>query len=357
MKISKQIFGVLGNGQVANLYTVDNGRMSFCVTDFGCTLTGIFLPKKNGLKDDVILGHSTLDEFVKDPGSSFGSIVGRFANRIDKAKFTIDGKTFYLDKNDNQINTLHGGFLRYDHLIWQSKIISNKNGKGIQFTRISPDGEQGFPGNVKLTVTYTLNDKNELRLDYKAITDKKTPINLTNHAYFNLYGSGTVLNHVLQMNSNYILEVDDKLIPTGKLLPVVNTAYDFTKSKTIGKDIENAMPGYDNCYTTCWYTNDSDWLEPTEESFTAEGGEVAILFEPETSRTMKVYTNQPGIQVYSANGIEGIIGKLGTNYHKYGAICLETQAFPDSPNKENFPCSILEPDQTYNASTIYKFEF
>ena len=160
MKVTKQIFGTLGNGQVANLYTVYNGKMSFCVTDYGCTLTGIFLPNKLGLKDDVILGHSTLEGFIKDPGYSFGSIVGRFANRIGDAKFVIDGKTYNLDKNDNEINTLHGGFTRYDHMVWNSKIISNKNGKGVEFSRVSPDGEQGFPGNVKLTVTYTLNDNN-----------------------------------------------------------------------------------------------------------------------------------------------------------------------------------------------------
>lgn len=357
MKVTKQIFGTLGNGQVANLYTVDNGKMSFCVTDYGCTLTGIFLPNKLGLKDDVILGHSTLEGFIKDPGYSFGSIVGRFANRIGDAKFVIDGKTYNLDKNDNEINTLHGGFTRYDHMVWNSKIISNKNGKGVEFSRVSPDGEQGFPGNVKLTVTYTLNDNNELRLDYKATTDAKTPVNLTNHAYFNLHGSGTVLNHTLQMKSESILEVNDKLIPTGTLTSVSGNAYDFNTKKTIGQDIEKVMPGYDNCYTTCWYTKDSQWLEPTEECFTAEGGEAAVLTDPETNRTMKVYTNQPGMQLYTANWIEGIIGKSGTVYKQHGAVCLETQAFPDAPNKDNFPCCILEPGEEYNSVTIYKFEF
>lgn len=357
MKVTKQVFGTLSNGQVANLYTVDNGKMSFTVTDFGCTLTGIFLPNKLGLKDDVILGHSTLEGFIKDPGYSFGSIVGRFANRIGDAKFVIDGTTYNLDKNDNEINTLHGGFTRYDHMIWDSKIISNKNGKGVEFSRISPDGEQGFPGNVKLTVTYTLNDNNELRLDYKATTDKKTPVNLTNHAYFNLHGSGTVLNHVLQMKSENILEVNDKLIPTGNFTPVAGNAYDFNTAKTLGQDIDKVAPGYDNCYTTCWHSKDSEWVEPTEECFTAKGGEVAVLTDPETNRTMKVYTNQPGIQLYAGIWIEGIVGKLGTVYHKHGAVCLETQAFPDAPNKSNFPSCILEPGEEYNAITVYSFEF
>lgn len=357
MKITQTNFGTLSNGQVAKLYTVDNGKMYFCVTDYGCTLTGIFLPNKLGLKDDVILGYSTLGDFVKCPGYSFGSVVGRFANRIGGAKYVIDGTSYELDKNDNEVNTLHGGFTRYDHMIWESKIISNKNGKGVQFTRTSPDGEQGFGGNVKLTVTYTLNDKNELRLDYKATTDKKTPINLTNHAYFNLHGSGTALNHTLMLKSDNILEVDDKLIPTGKYTPVKGTAYDFNTTKTLGQDIEKVAPGYDNCYTTLWHSTDSEWVTPTEECFTAPGAEAAVLKDPSTNRTMKVYTNQPGIQLYAANWITGIVGKGGTVYEKHGAVCLETQAFPDAPNKPGFPSCILEPGDEYNAITVYSFEF
>lgn len=357
MKITKTLYGTLSNGQSANLYTIDNGKMSVCVTDYGCTLTGIFLPNKLGLKDDVLLGYSTLDGFITSPGLSFGSIVGRFANRIGGAKFSVNAKEYNLDKNDNEVNTLHGGFTRYDHMIWNSRIISNKNGKGIEFSRISPDGEQGFPGNVKLTVTYTLNEKNELRLDYKATTDQDTPINITNHAYFNLHGSGTVLNHTLQMNCPNILEVNDKLIPTGKYIPVKGTAYDFSSEKTIGQDIEKVLPGYDNCYTTCWHSTDSEWVVPTEECFMAPGAEIAKLSDPETKRTMKVYTNQPGVQLYAANWIDGVIGKNGTVYEKHGAVCLETQAFPDAPNKPAFPSSILKTDEEYHAITVYSFEF
>lgn len=357
MKVTKTYYGTLSNGEKANLYTVDNGKMSFCVTDFGCTLTGIFLPAKSGKKDDILLGYSTLDGFVRCPGLSFGSIVGRFANRIGGAAFSIDGKVYLLDKNDNDINTLHGGFTRYDHMIWKSRIVSTKNGKGVEFKRTSPDGEQGFPGNAEITVTYTLNDKNDLRLEYKVSSDKATPVNFTNHAYFNLHGSGTVLNHTLQMNSEYTLDVDEKLIPTGKLNPVKGTAFDFNTAKTLGKDIEEVMPGYDNCYTTCWYSKDSEWVEPTEECFTAPGAECAVLTDPETSRTMKVYTNQPGIQLYSANWIEGVQGKLGTVYKRHGAVCLETQAFPDAPNKIHFPNSILNPGEVYDAITVYSFTF
>ncbi|MBR5933134.1 MAG: galactose mutarotase [Treponema sp.] len=357
MKVTKKHYGTLSNGDEAMLYTLDNGKMQVCVTDFGCTLTGIFLPDGKGNKDDVILGYSNLESFVKDPGYSFGSIVGRFANRIGSASFSIDGNTYQLDKNDNDVNTLHGGFTRYDHMVWNSKIISNKNGKGVEFSRTSPDGEQGFPGNVQFKVIYTLNDKNELRLEYKALSDKKTPVNLTNHAYFNLNGSGTVLNHSLKMNSEYILEVDDKLIPTGKLISVKGTAYDFNTEKTLGQDIEKVSPGYDNCYTTCWYTKDSQWLEPTEECFTAPGAEVAVLTSTEKNRTMKVYTNQPGIQLYAGIWIDGIVGKLGKIYERHGAVCLETQAFPDAPNKKDFPDCILEPGKEYDAITVYSFDF
>lgn len=357
MKIEKTKFGTLANGQTASLYTVDNGKMSFCATDFGCTLTGIFLPGKSGLKDDVLLGYSTFDGYVNSPGLAFGSVVGRFANRIGGARFSIDGNEYSLDKNENGINTLHGGFFRYDHAVWESKPVSTAHGKGVTFKRTSPDGEQGFPGTVQFSVTYTLSEQNELRLEYKAVSDKKTPVNMTNHAYFNLHGSGSVLNHVLQMNSVHILDVDEGLIPTGKFIPVSGTPFDFREPKPIGRDIEKVAPGYDSCYATCWHTKDSPWVSPTEECFTAPGGECAVLSDPETNRTMKVYTNQPGIQVYSANWIDGVTGKLGRVYKKHDAVCLETQAFPDAPNKENFPDSILSPGDVYDAVTVYRFEF
>lgn len=372
MKVSVRNYGVLSNGQVAKLFTIDNGKMSVCITDFGCTITGIFLPNKMGSKDDVLLGYSTFDGFAHCTGYSFGSIVGRFANRIGNAKFSIDGKEYNLDKNEKSIQTLHGGFTRYDHMIWDSKIISNKNGKGVKFTRISPDGEQGFPGNVKLTVIYTLNKKNELRLEYKATTDKKTPINLTNHAYFNLNGRGTIKNHLLEVKSDYILDVDNNLIPSGDFINVKDTPFDFNTSKAIGTSIneiyagykngysgndEKIKPGYDHCYTTCWFSKDSQWVEPTESCFTCEGAECAILKSEETNRTMKVYTNQPGLQVYTANFIGDVVGKLGAEYEMHDAICLETQAFPDSPNKENFPNCILEPNEEYSAITVYSFDF
>ena len=357
MKVTKKKFGTLSDGSVCKLYTIDNGKMSVCMTDFGATLTGIFLPNSDNTKDDILLGYSTLDGFVNCPGLSFGSIVGRFANRIKDGKFSIDGTEYNLDKNEKGINTLHGGFTRYDHFVWSSKIISGKNEKGVEFTRISPSGEQGFPGNVKLSIKYTLNTNNELKLEYKATTDKKTPINLTNHAYFNLKGSGTVLDHSLQLNSEYILEIDDKLIPTGNFTPVKDTPFDFNIEKVLKTDIDKVGVGYDHCYTTCWFTKDSPYLEPTKESFLTDGAEVCVLKEKSKNRTMKVYTNLPGIQVYTGNHIEDVVGKLGRVYNSHDAICLETQNFPDAPNKSNFPDCMLEPDEEYNAITVYKFEF
>lgn len=353
MKVTKKSFGMLNDGSKVNLYTISNERMSVCVTDFGCTLTGIFLPNKKGGFDDILLGYSTLDGFVNSPGMSFGSVVGRFANRIENAAFTLDGVSYNLDKNDNAKNTLHGGFFRYDHQMWHSKIVSNKYGVGVKFSRLSPDGEQGFPGNVMLTVTYTLNEQNQLTLKYNAVTDKATPINITNHAYFNLAGSGTVLNHELMLNCEEYLETDDLLIPTGKLLSVKNTAYDFRVKKTLGRDIANTGVGYDDCFVTSAYNGKDSGLPVKGKKLVR----AAVLSDSASGRTMTVDTNQEGLQVYTGNFVGGTVGKLGVEYKTHGAVCLETQCFPDTPNKKDFPSCTLEPGQKYKSVTVYGFAF
>ncbi|MCQ2611486.1 MAG: galactose mutarotase [Treponema sp.] len=352
MKVEKKYFGTLGDSTECSLYKISNDRMFVCVTDYGCTLTGIFLPNKLGGYDDMILGPQTLEGFVSSPGFSFGSIVGRFANRIGGASYTVDGTTYQLDKNDNAINTLHGGYFRYDHVRWDAKIVENADGSGVEFTRRSADGEQGFGGNVDLTVTYTLNDKNELKLKYKAVTDKETPVNLTNHAYFNLHGCGTVLDHQLQMDCDSYLEVDKNLIPDGKLIAAKDNAFDFHVMKAIGRDIEKVAPGYDHCYVTPCYKN-GKWEKPSEDNLC----KAAVLADPATGRVMEVYTDQPGMQVYTANWIGGIVGKLGIEYKRHDAVCLETQAFPDAPNKKDFPNCYIKPGEEYKAVTIYKFDF
>ncbi len=353
MSITKQEFGVLSDGTEVSLYKIQNEKMVVCVSDFGCTITSILLPKKNGGFDDVLLGYSTLDGYLNCPGLSFGTVVGRFANRIGGAKFSVNGKEYPLDKNDNSVNTLHGGFVRWDHMVWEAKPVTTKSGEGIAFSRVSEDGEQGFPGNVKMTVTYTLSSDNKLTLEYKAETDSATPINITNHAYFNLSGNGTVLNHELELAADGVLEVDSGLIPTGKILPVAGTPYDFTAKKALGKDISKIKDGYDNCYVTCVYGKDNCGLPYDAKNVTR----IAVLSDPATGRKMTVETNLEGMQLYTANWIDGIAGKYGRRYKKHEAVCLETQCFPDSPNKSSFPTCILEPGKVYDAVTVYGFEF
>ncbi|MFA6936663.1 MAG: aldose epimerase family protein [Treponema sp.] len=344
MKLKKAKFGIMSDGTKVHLYTVSNGKMSFSVTDYGCTLTSIILPAKNNTTVDALLGYSSFEGYLNS-GYCFGTVVGRFANRIGGASFTLDGKKFNLDKNDGE-NTLHGGFDRYEKKMWKAKEVRTSAGLGVQFTRKSYDGEQGFPGNVKIKVTYTLNENNTITLDYKATSDKSTPINLTNHAYFNLrgYNGGSVLDQELQLDCNEYLEVDSGLIPTGKKIKVEGNAFDFTKAKLIGKDFAEVGSGYDHCF--CLSNPNSN--EPVK---------FATVKDPESGRKMNVSTTLPGVQFYSANWIDGIQGKQGFVYHNHDALCLETEGFPDSPNKESFPSTILHPGEEYHQITEYNFEF
>lgn len=352
MKVTKQKFGVLSDGTKVNLFTVKNDNMSFSCTDYGCTLTSIVLKNKDGSKTDVLLGYSTFEGFLNS-NYCFGAIVGRFANRIGKASFTLNGKKYDLDKNDGP-NTLHGGYNGYDKMMWKGKMIDEDKFCGVKFTRISPDGEQGFPGNVKLTVTYILDENNNLSCIYNAETDKATPINITNHAYFNLAGSGDIGNHTIQMNSTQRLEVNPKLIPTGKLLDVEGTPFDFTSEKKMGADMKEVGVGYDHCYVTEMYSKDNPHCGvPLDDSDLVE---FCVVKEPKTGHEMSVYTNLEGCQFYTANYIKGIQGKNGKIYESHEAFCLETQAFPDSPNQKEFPTCILEPGQKMKAKTVYSFK-
>jgi aldose 1-epimerase len=353
MKVKKQNYGTLSDGTKATLYTVSNAKMSFSVTDYGCTITSILLPDKVSGTVDVLLGFSTLDGYITGAGS-YGALVGRFANRISAAKFDINGQEYDLDANSNG-NCLHGGYTRFEKMLWNSKIISTKHGTGVRFTRLSHEKEQGFPGNMQIEVTYTLNDANEITLSYKAVSDKATPVNLTNHSYFNLAGNGSILDHTLQMNCSYYLDVDKELIPSGKLIPVKNTIFDFTTGKTIGTDIAKTGNGYDHCFVTQAY----DAGAKTAFDFAVSGQlvQAAVLSDPVSGRKMSVKTNQEGVQVYTANSIEGTTGKNGRKYRAHEAICLETQCFPDSPNKQEFPSCILQPGSKYKALTVYGFSF
>ena len=353
MLVTKQRFGTLCDGTKVRLYTIRNEKMAVCVTDYGCTITSILLPGKNGTMDDILLGYSTLDGYINSPGYSFGSIVGRFANRIGNASFTLNGKKYQLDKNDNEINTLHGGFLRYDHMVWNSEVVYVKDGAGVKFTRTSPDGEQGFPGNMNISVTYTLSEDNRLTLRYEAECDQPTPVNFTNHAYFNLAGKGSILNHELQMDCDGYLEVDANLIPTGKIIPVDGTEFDFKTKKAIGCDISKTENGYDHCYVSKAYGTEGCGC-PSDPRKTVK---VASLTDPESGRTMTVESNQEGIQLYTGNWIGGLTGKNGQIYKRHDAVCLETQCMPDTPNKPDFPSCILGCGKKYDAITVYGFEF
>ena len=342
MDVKKRKFGLLSDGSKVYLYKVSNGDMSFCVTNYGCVITSIRVPSKSGTVDDVVLAPETLDALVRSD-AAFGACVGRFANRIGGASFSLDGQTYHLDKNDGN-NCLHGGFFRWEKQIWKAKVIRNFSEVGVCFKRISPDGEQGMPGNLKIEVTYVLTNKNELCITYKAKTDKTTIVNFTNHSYFNLKGhsKGDVLSHVLKLDCDTYLE-SEGMIPTGRILPVDGTVFDFRQGKAIGTDISAselwATKGYDHCYCIDSAKKNKIFAE---------------VREPVTGRIMTVTTDMPGVQFYTGNWLQGSCGKNGITYRDQSGFCLETQNYPDAPNKD-FPCCVLKPGEEFNSKTVYTF--
>ena len=345
MKIKREDFGTLSTGEKVSIYTISNDNMSFSVTDFGCVITSIIVPSKTGLKQDVVLGYSTLNGYTDHAGPFLGAFIGRFANRIGNASFTLNGKTYELDKNDNG-NTLHGGFVGYDKMLFNSQKVKTYEGLGVRFTRTSPDGEQGFPGNVDIEVTYLLTNKNEIIIHYQAVTDKDTPINFTNHSYFNLTGNtkNTIFGHELMIDADSYLEVDDKLIPTGKKIDVAGTPFDFKKRKPVGQDFDKVKGGYDHNFNL-------NKKGEKEVSLCAE------VYEPTSGRSMSVFTDQPGVQFYAGNSLNNESGRWGQVYRANTGMCLETQAFPDSPNKKDFPSCILKPGEEFVSTTIYAFKW
>lgn len=343
MKIKKRAFGVLSNGQKASIFTISNKKMSFSVTNYGCTITSINLPSENGRMDDIVLGYSTLDGYTRNP-CFFGCLVGRFANRISNASFELTGKTWHLEANEGA-NCLHSGKHGYHKIVWDAKPFCSTHEAGVVFTRTSPAGEQGFPGNLDLQVTLSLTSENDIRIKYRARTDEPTPVNLTNHTYFNLAGhdSGSVLDHQVQLFADRYVPVDAKSIPSGEILDVAGTPFDFRSPKSIGKDIESVKGGFDHN----WEINRAgDALNP-----------VAGVFEPKTHRSLTVYSTQPGVQFYTGNFLNGEICKNGEPYVKNQGFCLETQHFPDSPNRPEFPNSILLPNDQYRHDTVWHFDF
>jgi aldose 1-epimerase len=343
-KIAKSKFGTLPDGTSVEQYTLTNSRGVFCkIITYGGIVTEIHVPDKNGKLDDVVLG---FDNFAQYLGGHpyFGAITGRFANRIAKGKFTLDGDTYSLAVN-NGPNHLHGGLRGFDKAIWKATPSESKDGAVLKLTYTSDDGEEGYPGTLKVTVTYTLTEKDELRIDYEAVTDKATPINLTNHSYFNLAGGGDVFGHELTLAAHHFTPTDETLIPTGEIKPVKGTPFDFTTAKTIGRDIASlfAQPhrGYDHNFV-----------------LDNQGKDLALAaraVEPKSGRVMEVLTDQPGVQFYTGNFLEDTRGKASRVHGKHSGFCLETQHFPDSVNHPNFPSVILRPGEVYRTTTVHRF--
>lgn len=337
-------FGKLSDGTPVEQYTLTNGKgLVAKVITYGALLTELQTPDRHGKLGDIVLGFDNLDSYVKGH-PYFGATIGRVGNRIAKGKFTLAGQTYTLAAN-NGPNALHGGLKGFDKVVWKAEIVPAKHGSAVKFTYVSRDGEEGYPGTLTATVTYTLTEENELRLDYTAKTDKATPVNLTNHSYWNLGGGGDILNHVLMINADRYTPVDDTLIPTGHIAPVKGTVMDFTTPMAIGSrllSLDNSPRGYDHNYV----------LNRSGKKL----NRAAALYEPTTGRALEILTDQPGVQFYSGNFLDATLtGKRGQVYHQYYGLCLETQHFPDSVNQPNFPTTILRPGQTFTSTTVHKF--
>ena len=332
------------NHSQTNLYTLKNkSGMEVCITNFGGRIVSIMVPDKDGKMQDVVLGFDNIDDYIRIP-SDFGASIGRYANRIAQGRFVLDNDTIQLPQN-NFGHCLHGGPQGWQYQVYDANLIDNTT---LEPTRLSPDGDENFPGNVTAKVTFKLSDDNALDIKYSATTDKKTIINMTNHSYFNLSGdpSQPATDHILYVNADNYTPVDSTFMTTGEIIPVKDTPMDFITPKAIGQDITKydfvQLNGYDH-----------NWVLNTNGDITKPA---ARLTSPQSGITLEVYTNEPGIQVYTGNFLDGSIqGKKGITYNQRASVCLETQHYPDSPNKPQWPSVILEPGQTYNSECIFKF--
>lgn len=340
--VEKEPFGTLADGREVFLYTLTNKNgMEVQITNYGGTVTSISTPDRNGNFDNVVLGFDSLKKYTAGV-PYFGAIIGRYGNRIEDGTFSIDGTQYQLATNDGD-NHLHGGEQGFDKVLWDA--VAQDDGS-LKLSYLSKDGEEGYPGNLDVTVVYTLTNENELKIEYEATTDKATPVNLTNHSYFNLSGhpDSTILDHQLKINANQYTPVNDELIPTGELASVEGTPFDFTEFHRIGARIDQVEGGYDHNWVLNQGAGDSLF-------------HAATLYDPGSGRQMKVFTEEPGLQFYSGNFLDGSLkGPDGTPFVKHAALCLETQHFPNSPNEPEFPSTILRPGETYQTTTIYKFE-
>jgi aldose 1-epimerase len=346
--LSKQAFGETTDGQTVEKYTLKNEKgMAVDVITYGGIITSWTAPDKTGRYDNIVLGFDSLAQYM-DSNPYFGAIIGRYGNRIAKGQFTLDGTTYTLATN-NGANHLHGGLKGFDKVVWQAKEQTDEQGASLELSYTSEDMEEGYPGKVQTTVVYTLTDDNSLVVTYEATTDRKTILNLTQHTYFNLSGNFAedILDHQLQINADHYLPVDATLIPSGAIAPVAGTPFDFRTAKAIGKDInqQNDQLTKGKGYDHCWALNEQGSLR-----------RVATAYHPATGRQLEVLTEEPGIQFYSGNFLDGTLPRPGggTYGHRSG-FCLETQHYPDSPNQKDFPSVILDPGKKYSTKTIFKF--
>jgi aldose 1-epimerase len=347
--IMKENFGTMPDGKKADLYTLTNSNGLIAkITNYGCIVTELHVPDRNGKIDDVVLGYDSLDDYIKET-PYFGAVVGRYGNRIAKGKFTLNGQEYTLAVNNDK-NHLHGGIVGFDKVLWHAEAMHSDDGPALKLSYISPDGEEGYPGNLSCTVIYTLTNNDELMISYEARTDKATPINLTQHSYFNLEGhnAGDILDHEIMINADHFTPVDSTLIPTGELKPVKDTPMDFKTSTAIGAriDQDDQQLEFGGGYDHNWVLNNKN-------------GDFALacsVYEPKTGRVMDTYTTEPGMQFYAGNFLDGSnVGKNDAVYNHRNGFCLETQHFPDSPNQPDFPSVILEPGKKYQQLTAYRF--
>lgn len=342
LSISESSFGTYNNEAITKFTITNPSGMQVSIINYGGAITDIITPDKDGNKGNVVLSFDSLGGYLQKGNPYFGALIGRYGNRIANGKFTLDGKQYTLAGNNNG-NSLHGGNKGYDKVVWKTEKLAGDS--SLQLTYTSKDGEEGYPGNLTIKVIYTLTADNELKIDYTAFTDKATPVNLTNHAYFNLSAGkdSTILDHQLMINAAKFTEVNDNLIPTGKLPEVKAGPMDFNTQKPIGIDIQQVKGGYDHN----WVLNKKG----------TELEKAATLWHAASGRLMEVWTTEPGLQFYSGNFLDGTLTNTrgGANYVKHAGLCLETQHFPDSPNQPAFPATILKPGETYKQVTVYKF--
>jgi len=346
VNITSTPFGNTADGTSVELYTLKNNNgMELRVMTFGATVTHLFMPNNDGSKTDIVLGFDSLEPYF-DQSPYFGCAVGRYGNRIAKGRFTLDGATYTLATN-NAPNHLHGGDIGYDKRVWTATPKDTDQGPSVVFSLVSKDGEEGYPGTLTIEMVYTLTHDNTFTIDYTATTDKATVVNLTHHSYFNLAGGGDILSHQLTLNADAITAIDETSIPTGELMPVEGTPFDFRKTHAIGARIDSDHQqikngsGYDH-------------------NFVINGGgkdlvHTATATDPESGRTLEILTTEPGVQFYSGNFLDGVKGKKGVRYEKNHAFCLETQHYPDSPNQPEFPSTRLNPGDTYTHSIVHRF--